>query len=91
MIHQGNPIWPPRWNKVKANVATVVGEVGMLKFVHAPSTGALKCYMVIEHDGEQHVGELVFDDRSFAERIVLLLKDNLGRAIKDIGDIDLAF
>jgi hypothetical protein len=76
--------------KTKETASAVVGELGVLKYVHSQQGGSLRCYIVIEHEHEKYVGELLFHDQAFARRITLLLRSNIGRSIKEIGDIEIA-
>lgn len=88
--YRGHPIWPPTWNKTKDSIPTVVGEVGVLKFVHSHRGGSLRCYIVMEHENEKYVGDLLFDDPALARQITVLLRTNVGRTLKEIGDIEVA-
>ena len=87
---RGHLVWPPIWYKSKDTAPTVTGEVGVLKFVHAQAEVSLKCYIVMECEGEKYIGELVFHDRASSQRIAFLLRSSIGRSIKEIGDIDIA-
>ena len=83
-------MWPPRWNKLISTVPSIVGEVGVLKFAHCNLRVSLKCYIVIEHEDNDYVGELIFTDRLFAEKIMTSLRFNIGRTIQEIGNIEIA-
>jgi hypothetical protein len=65
-------------------------EVGILRYIHAYGQASTKCYLVIEHEGTHYVGALLFDDATFCHQITNLLRQNIGRAIKDIGDLDIS-
>jgi hypothetical protein len=79
------------WTQVKNDqTKTVKGEVGTLKYVHALTKLSDKCFLVIEYANEKYVGCLIFDDKTFCAQVCVLLQRNLGRAISDIGDLDLS-
>ena len=91
MSYRTRPNWPPVWTQVTENrTKTVKGEVGHLKFVYANTRFSTKCFLVIEHEREKFVGALIFDDQAFCTQIVNLLSTQTGRAIKDIGDLDIS-
>ena len=84
--------WPPLWTCAKKNGAkTVMGEVGVLKYVYANTRVSDKCYLVIEHEHENYIGCLTFDDRAFCAQVSLLLRSQIGRTIETIGDLDLSY
>ena len=83
-------MWPPLWNKVDESDRSITGEVGVLRFIHCNLSVSLKCYIVIEHDRHNYVGELIFGDRVFAEKTTVLLRNHIGRTITEIGDAEIA-
>ena len=85
--------WPPTWTQSVAlnRVRTLRGEIGVLKHVIKPDAVPNKCFLVIEHAGERWVGCLLIEESVFCEQIYDLLRTQLGRSIKEIGDIDLDF
>jgi len=46
--------------------------------------------LVIDHEQEQYVGCLIFSDRSFCSQICNILRNQIGRSIQDIGDLDIS-
>jgi hypothetical protein len=72
-------------------VRTLVGEVGVLKYVHSNSLMSNKCFLVIDFQDEAYIGSLIFKDHSFCGHISHLLRDHIGRSIKDIGDLDVSY
>ena len=87
---RGRSMWPPLWNKLDELDPSINGEVGVLRFIHSNLRASLKCYIVIEHDTHNYVGELTFSNKVFADKIVTSLRGNIGRSIKEIGDSDIA-
>jgi hypothetical protein len=91
MNHRAVPNWPPTWTRSrKEKVKTVHGEVGTLAYVYANELVSDKCYLVMDYDQETYVGCLIFDSRAFCGQIVKLLRQHLGRAINEIGDLDVS-
>jgi len=67
-----------------------MGEVGVLKYVHSNSLMSNKCFLVIDFQNEAYIGSLIFKDHAFCGQISNLLRDHVGRSIKEIGDLDLS-
>ena len=67
-----------------------MGEVGILKYVHSNSLMSNKCFLVIDFQHDAYIGSLIFKDHAFCGQISNLLRDQVGRPIKEIGDIDLS-
>ena len=85
--------WPPLWTQgTKEGDTTIVrGEVGVLRYVHLAAQQSKKCYLVIEHNGQNYVGALLFDDSAFCSQLCALLQQHLGQSIKEIGDLEVSF
>ena len=91
MSYRGVRNWPPVWTLRKnGSVKTLMGEVGVLKYVHSNTEMSNKCFLVIDFQHEAYIGSLIFKDHSFCDQITRLLRDHIGRSIKDIGDLDLS-
>jgi hypothetical protein len=91
MSHRSQPNWPPVWTQViDDETKTLRGEVGVLRYVHANTRISNKCFLVIEYTHRKYVGCLIFDDKTFCTQVTALLQLNIGRPIKDIGDLDLS-
>src|SRR6185503_10460911 len=83
--------WPPVWTRARDKmVKTVVGEVGVLSYVHSNATLSSRCYLVMDYEDETYVGTLLFDDHAFCEQVGNFLRLHVNRSIKDIGDLDLS-
>lgn len=84
------PTWPPLWTQsTRPNLKTVKGEVGFLKYVHSGGDRSTKCYLVIEHEKQSFVGVLSLGNLRFCAQITGLLQGNIGRSIKEIGDLEI--
>jgi hypothetical protein len=44
----------------------------------------------MEHEKSVYVGCLIFNDHSFCAQISTILREQTGRPIKEIGDLDLS-
>jgi hypothetical protein len=44
----------------------------------------------MEYNGHHYTGSMYFDDIGFCYDVDMILKSNLGRSMKDIGDLDLS-
>jgi hypothetical protein len=68
------------------------GEVGTLSKVwFATLQPQNRCYLRMESEGSGYIGVLIFDDSSFCRDVFKLLSNNLGRSIKEIGDLDITY
>lgn len=89
MSYHGQCNWPPRWTQRQGSLLKPVqGEVGVLKYVYS-NHGSDSCYLVIEYEKESYIACLMFDNAVFAGKVVALLRSNVGRPVKEIGDLEL--
>jgi hypothetical protein len=85
------PNWPPVWTQnTRSGVKKLVGEMGVLAYIHARHGPSNKCYLVIDHEHERYVGTLLFDDQMFCGQICHLLRRHIGRSIQEIGDLEVS-
>jgi len=94
MNYRGVWNWPPTWTVLvprNGSVKTVMGEVGVLTYVHSNFEKSNKLFLVIEYQLDMYVGCLIFRDHSFCTQISHLLRDHIDRPIKEIGDLDLSY
>jgi hypothetical protein len=83
--------WPPLWSATHPDRDDKpIGEVGVLEDV-VMSLMDNKVFIFMQHEGFRYMGFLTFDDSPFCHEIYRLLKSNLGKSIKEIGDIDLSY
>ena len=84
--------WPPIWTSVaNKQINTLTGELGNLKHAITDDQLPCKCFLVIEYEGENYMGSLLFDDAAFCNQIADLLQFYLGSSIEKIGDLDITF
>ncbi len=93
MSYRGIPNWPPVWTLATRDISirTLRGEVGVLKYVHSNSLMPNKCFLVIDFNEKVYIGSLIFKDHAFCGQISNLLRDHVGRPIKEIGDLDVSY
>lgn len=84
--------WPPRWTTTNHDKDDKpVGEVGILEDVVTSDLIDNKIFMFMQFYSFRYMGFLGFDDPAFCSQIHTLLKANIGRSIKDIGDLDVSY
>jgi hypothetical protein len=88
----GMKIWPPLWTSTRKDKKDwPKGEVGTLQqaWLHDGLDTCL--FLFIEYHGHRYTGSMYFDDIGFCYDIDTILKANLGRPIKEIGDLDVSY
>ena len=91
MSYRGVRNWPPVWTLRKNHsVKTLMGEVGVLEYVHSNTEMSNRCFLVIDFQSKTYVGSILCRDHSFCTQISDFLRDHIGRPIKEIGDLDLS-
>jgi hypothetical protein len=85
----GYPNWPPVWNTTSHDKKDIpTGEAGMLEEAVMSNLIDNKVFMLMTLGGVRYMAFMAFDDIAFCSQIFYLLKDNLGRSIKEIGDLN---
>jgi hypothetical protein len=91
MIRKSGVIsWPPEWKPVGRDGGSVRGELGALDDVSMNKLIPNKVFLAMDHLAERYITVLAFDDEPFANQLYGLLLNNIGRSIKEIGDLDLS-
>ena len=90
MCYRGVSNWPPAWVGRDAKQSQQLGgEIGILKNVIRSKMKPLnRLYLTIEHEGEEYLGALLFDDQFACQRTYKLLLRHRGELIHKIGEID---
>jgi hypothetical protein len=65
------------------------GEVGSLTEVRCYPTKPGEAYLIINYEGAQYTGCLLFDNEVFCEQLSKMLQGYCGMDILDIGSLDL--
>lgn len=91
LYYKGVPSWPPTWIWRRGNKHTTAkGEVGILKAVLLSNIEpSPRCFLTMQHDGQEFLGILLFEDLVFCRQIYTELIKHLGEPIQQIGEIDL--
>ena len=83
--------WPPVWTQKEGSyVKTLFGEIGVLTSVSLSDGPSAQCDLLIDYESQPFSGSLLFDSRDVCGQICTVLQANVGRSIKEIGDLDLA-
>jgi hypothetical protein len=92
LTHQNSRSWPPAWLYCGGLDDTHPrGEVGILKTVYIsvikPSNS---CHLIMEYAGAEYMGTLFVGDAALCLEIYEVLLRHCGKAIQEIGNIDLS-
>ncbi len=96
MNYRGVPNWPPQWLPRKdAGGEKISGEVGVLMEAvvscSSPFNGGIsQIFLFMEHRGKEYVGAVLFNDATFCRHVGELMKKYYGRALKEIGGLDVS-
>jgi hypothetical protein len=90
MCYRGVPNWPPAWvGRDAKQFQQLGGEIGILRnVIQSKIKPSNRLYLTIEHDGEEYLGVLLFDDPFACQRTYKLLLHHRGKLIHEIGEID---
>jgi hypothetical protein len=90
MSYRGYPMWPPIWVGMGPRTGeSPQGEIGHLREVRCYPDKPRRVFLVIDHDGSQYTGCLLFDDSRFSEQICNFLKAYYGTLTSAIGDLEI--
>jgi hypothetical protein len=89
MTHRGAPIWPPIWVE-KYGDRKLTGEIGELTHLGNNPHESPALFLHITHEGIAYCGSLPIEDLAFRLTVHNLLRQHIGRSIKEIGDLDLS-
>jgi len=88
MTNAKGRIWPPIW-KEKYGKTSLTGEIGVLMHVAADSTSSRTIYVHMTNEKLSYIGRLIFDNARFCQRMAIFLKNQVGRTICEISDLEL--
>jgi hypothetical protein len=96
MCYRGQHAWPPIWVRNVGGrkchgkyVAVPRGEVGVLLETRYDPERRGRVFLLMEHQGAQYTGVLLFDDLLFCDRVASRLSHYLGMSIEEIGSTDM--
>jgi hypothetical protein len=81
--------WPPVWRSIGRERKLLQGEVGVLADAYSNREAESAIFLVIRRCTQKFMGVIFLKDCSCRTRILSLLQANLGRPIKEIGDLEL--
>ena len=92
MTYHGIRNWPPAWTwRGGEDNKRPRGEIGTLRDVFIsqiePRT---RLFLIMEHEGNEYIGCVMFNDGTFCGQIYELLKNYHGRRIADLGSLDVS-
>jgi hypothetical protein len=92
LFHGSIGTWPPVWVRKGDYVHEVLrGEIGTLKEVKASILKPYqRCFLMMEHEGAEYVGCLLFRNDAFCKDTYELLLSRRGRPMHEIGGIDVS-
>jgi hypothetical protein len=91
MSYHGTSNWPPVWVHMrKVPTDKVIGEVGILIDSIWHSELPTRLFLRMNLGEEPYLGALIFGGSGFCWQVHGILQQNLGRPIKEIGDLDLS-
>jgi hypothetical protein len=79
--------WPPVWREIGQSQKVLKGEVGVLTDVYTKATESA-IFVVIRACSQRFLGVIFLKDCSLKTRISSLLQSNIGRPMKEIGDLE---
>ena len=79
--------WPPLWTPTGYNKLT--GENGILSYALMNDLFDNKIFLMMTYEGERYISGMHFDDSVFCYQICSIFKANIGRSLKEIGDLEL--
>ena len=88
MFYRGISIWPPLWLEQEGEIRIQSDESGVLVDVRE----ALDCdksYLYTRYDNKTYIGCLLFENTDSCKSVTALLKRNIGKRIKVIGDTEI--
>lgn len=85
---KGMSMWPPEWGFSDEGA----GEDGFLKNVQFRNDQTPQCISVVaSHLGDDRNGIIILEDTTHLETLCQKLKENIGRPLKEIGDLNIDF
>ena len=67
------------------------GEIGVLRNVYySEHAEARICYLVIEHESKVLIGTLQFDDPHVCTDVCRVIHEQIGRTIREIGNLEIS-
>lgn len=92
MSYRGLNNWPPvwTWKGGHDNQHHPRGEIGYLRDVFLSRVQPRsRVFLIMEHEGQEFMGGILFTDIQFCGQIYALLKNRCGTSIEEISGLDI--
>jgi hypothetical protein len=92
MSYRGLGNWPPvwTWRGGKGENKRPQGEIGVLRDVLSSQVQpSSRIYLIMQCEGEEYMGCVLFNDSAFCSQICELLKRNCGKPLSEIGSLEI--
>jgi hypothetical protein len=94
MNYRGIANWPPTWTKRRGDAFKNIlrGEIGVLTQV-LPSRiePDARVFLVMRSGDNSYMGTLLFRDAAFCRLVTAVLQEQIGKTMKEIGDLDMSY
>jgi hypothetical protein len=85
--------WPPTWIRLYAEWSdsagkVLRGEIGHLKDALYYSQLPSQIFLIMNHQGDEYMSVLLFDDASFCQEVAMRLNSCSGMSIEAIGTLE---
>ena len=91
LSYKGLRSWPPLWVRIddvsKCQVES--DETGTLIQVRIDNLADCKIMLRMEYSGHEYAAVLMFDAQEFCLRVYQALKHYVGRAVKQLGEVEI--
>jgi hypothetical protein len=91
LSRSGKHYWPPPWLKLSgAGADTLTDDSAVvssitLSRIDPPTT----CYLLVESGRTSYMGMLGCDDPAFCRQLYAIVKQHVGKTVKEIAEVDL--
>jgi hypothetical protein len=80
--------WPPVWTVIGREKDVLRGEVGVLDDAYSNNAAESTIFLVVRVCAKRFIGALFLKDCSCRTRVLQLLLTNIGRPMREIGDLE---
>jgi hypothetical protein len=86
--YSGFRAWPPLWVTPAKTGQLLQGEIGRLKEVRRNPRRPCRLFLVMEHEGVDYTGCILFKDDAPCEGLANILEKCCGMSMEDIGSLE---
>ena len=80
--------WPPVWSAIGRDKGILRGEHGVLDDAYSNNAAESTIFLIIRVCAKRFIGALFLKDCSCRTRVLDLLQANVGRPVREIGDLE---